>query len=95
MNKTSKGRTRESADILIVNAEEMLTLAGSSETPRVGKQMRNLDIIKDGALAIREGKIVAVGTPDEIMFNQTDPDVKKFVEIGRIIRQTEAVQRKA
>jgi imidazolonepropionase len=69
MNKTSKGRTRESADILIVNAEEMLTLAGSSETPRVGKQMRDLDIIKDGALAIREGKIVAVGKTPEVTKN--------------------------
>ncbi|MBI3795239.1 MAG: ABC transporter ATP-binding protein [Nitrospinae bacterium] len=50
--------------------------------------------IADRIAMLHEGKIVAVGTPDEIMFNQTDPDVKKFVEIGRIIRQTEAVQRR-
>jgi imidazolonepropionase len=66
MSKTTKGRTRESADILIVNAEEMLTLAGSSQTPRVGKQMRELGIIRDGALAIREGKILAVGKTSEV-----------------------------
>ena len=69
MSKTTKGRTRESADILIVNAEEMLTLAGSSKTPRVGKQMRELDIIRDGALAIREGKILAVGKTSEVTKN--------------------------
>ncbi len=48
--------------------------------------------IADRIAMLYEGKIVAVGTPDEIMFEQTNPAVKKFVEIGRIIRQTEAVQ---
>ncbi len=65
-NRTSKGKTREIADILIVNAEEMLTIAGSSQKPRTGRQMRELEIIRDGALAIREGKIVAVGKTQEI-----------------------------
>ncbi len=51
--------------------------------------------IADKIAMIYEGKIVAFGTPDEIMFHQTDPVVKEFVEIGRIIRQTEAVQRRA
>jgi phospholipid/cholesterol/gamma-HCH transport system ATP-binding protein len=50
--------------------------------------------IADKIAMIHEGKIVAVGTPDEIMFQQTDPVVKEFVEIGRIIRQTEAVQKR-
>jgi imidazolonepropionase len=66
LSKTPKNRTRESADILIVNAEEMLTLTGSSQTPRTGKQMRDLEIIHDGALAIRRGKIVAVGKTHEV-----------------------------
>ena len=66
MTKTPKSRTRESADILIVNAEEMLTLAGSSQTPRTGKQMREVGVIRDGALAIREGKIVAVGKTHDV-----------------------------
>jgi imidazolonepropionase len=61
-----KGRTRESADILIVNAEELLTLAGFSEAPSVGKQMKELGIIRDGAVAVREGKIVAVGKTGDV-----------------------------
>lgn len=48
--------------------------------------------IADRIAMLYDGKIVAVGTPDEIMFRQTNPVVKEFVEIGRIIRQTEAVQ---
>jgi len=66
MSKAQKSRTRESADILIVNAEELLTLSGSSQAPRIGKDMRELGIIRDGALAIRAGKIVAVGKTHDI-----------------------------
>jgi imidazolonepropionase len=48
-----------------VNADEMLTLAGSSQQPKTGKQMSQLEIIRDGAIAIHQGRIVAVGkTPD-------------------------------
>ncbi len=50
--------------------------------------------IADKIAMLYEGKIIAVGSPDEIMFNQTEPAVREFVEIGRIIRQTEAVQGK-
>jgi imidazolonepropionase len=66
LSKTGKNRTRESVDILIVNAEEMLTISGSSQTPRTCQQMRELGIIRDGALAIRQGKIVAVGKTIEV-----------------------------
>ncbi len=66
MNKTSRGKARERADILIVNAEEMLTLAGSTNKPRTGKQMKELEIVRDGAVAIKEGKIVAVGKTQDI-----------------------------
>ena len=61
LSKTARARTRESADLLIVNAEELLTLADGNNKPRTGKQMGELGIIRDGALAVREGKIVAVG----------------------------------
>ena len=57
---------RESADILIVNAEEMLTLSGNGQKPRIGKQMNDLVIINDGAIAIREGKIIAVGKTQDV-----------------------------
>ncbi len=66
LSKKPKARTRESVDLLIVNAEELLTLAGSSQQPRTGSQMNELEIIHDGAIAIREGSIVAVGKTHEI-----------------------------
>jgi len=68
LSKTSRAkvRSRESADILIVNAEELLTLAEGSPKPRTGKQMRELGIVRDGAIAIREGRIVAIGKTQDV-----------------------------
>ena len=66
MKKKPKTRIREKADILIVNAEEVLAITGSSQNPRVGTQMKELNIVRDGALAIVEGKIAAVGKTREV-----------------------------
>ena len=66
LSKPAKTKPRDSADIVIVNAKELLTLAAPTTGPRTGKQMRELGIIKDGALAIREGRIVAVGSTREV-----------------------------
>ncbi|MDH7476982.1 MAG: imidazolonepropionase [Candidatus Bathyarchaeota archaeon] len=65
MSKT-KAKAREKADLLIVNADELITLAGANQKPRVGKQMRELGIIHHGALAVKDGRIVAVGKTVEV-----------------------------
>jgi phospholipid/cholesterol/gamma-HCH transport system ATP-binding protein len=44
--------------------------------------------IADRIAMLYNGKIIAVGTPAEIMFSE-NPVVKQFVEIGRIIRKTQ------
>ncbi len=60
MSKTGKGGARENVDLLIVNADELATLVGSTLKPRTGKQMRELGIIHNCGLAIKNGKIVAI-----------------------------------
>ena len=57
---------REEVDLLIENASEVVTLRGGSRKPLLGEQMKNLGIIKDGSIAVKEGKIVAVGKTGEI-----------------------------
>ncbi|PMB74888.1 imidazolonepropionase [Candidatus Bathyarchaeota archaeon] len=52
--------------MLVVNANELVTLSGENEKPRVGKQMRELGIIHNGGLAIKDGRIAAVGKTSEI-----------------------------
>jgi imidazolonepropionase len=66
LSKRGKRKSRETVDLLIVNANELVTLAGSSQKPRIGKQMKELGIIHDGAIAIRDGRIVAVGKTSSI-----------------------------
>lgn len=55
------------ADFVIINANELVTLKGSSEKPRVKDEMRNLGIIKNGAVAVKDGKIVAIGETSEVL----------------------------
>lgn len=66
MNKSTRVKTREKVDLLVVNANELVTLAGGSDKPRVGKQMRELGIIHNGGLAIKDGRIASVGKTSEI-----------------------------
>jgi imidazolonepropionase len=55
------------ADFVIVNAEELATLKGKSDRPQIKKEMNELGIIKDGAVAAKDGRIVTVGTTKEVL----------------------------
>lgn len=55
------------ADLIIEGAAELLTLGGISARPRRGEEMRELGIIRQGALAARRGKIVWVGPTTELL----------------------------
>lgn len=61
--------SKEKADILVADANELITLAGGSERPRVGKQMQDIGIIRGGCVAVRDGRIIAVGKREEIAEN--------------------------
>jgi len=54
----------KTADLLIVNASELVTMAGRKK-PRQREEMANVRAIPDGAVAVLDGKILACGrTPD-------------------------------
>jgi len=53
------------ADLLIVNAAQLVTCASGGQ-PKRGAQMRDLGIITDGAVAVKDGRILAVGTTADI-----------------------------
>ena len=56
---------RESKTLAIVNCSQLVTLAGPAR-PRIGPEMRELGIIADGALLVRDELIEAVGTSAQI-----------------------------
>src|SRR5215468_12511835 len=49
----------------IIGASQLVTLAGPRR-PRVGAEMRELAIINDGAMLIRDGRVVQTGARGEI-----------------------------
>jgi imidazolonepropionase len=53
-------------DLLVRNASEVVTVAGGSRAPLRGAAMRDLQRIDNGAVAIKDGKIAAVGRRAEI-----------------------------
>jgi imidazolonepropionase len=52
------------ADLVFHSANQLLTIAGA---PQRGKALGSLEIVEDGAIAIRAGKVVAVGLTDSIL----------------------------
>jgi len=55
------------ADFAIINANELATLRGKNDRPRIKEELNDLGVIKDGAVAVKDGKIVAVGTTKEVL----------------------------
>jgi imidazolonepropionase len=75
MNKPVKARAREKVDLLVVNADELITLAGNNEKPRTKKQMQEIGIIRNGGMAVKDGTIVSVGKTSDITRNFKAEDV--------------------
>ena len=51
--------------LAIINCKQLVTLAGPAR-PRVGPEMRELSIIADGAMLVRQDRIERVGTRQEL-----------------------------
>jgi imidazolonepropionase len=51
--------------VALLHASQLVTLAGPKR-PRIGAEMAELAVIRDGGMLIRDGKIDIVGTSDEI-----------------------------
>lgn len=55
------------ADLLIERASELVTVRGFTNAPAHGEMMREAGIIKDGSIAVSNGRIIAVGGHDEVL----------------------------
>lgn len=63
-------------NIIIKNASELVTCSGKEA--KFGKEMKNLNVINNGAIIIEDGIIKAVGKTEEIL---KDYDPKKYIVI--------------
>jgi imidazolonepropionase len=68
--------------LAVLHASQLVTLAGPNR-PRVGSEMSDLAIIRDGGMLIRDGKIDIVGSSAEIEKNATDCEIVDAA--GRVV----------
>lgn len=55
----------QSHSLLVTNCSQLVTLAGPPR-PRVGTELRELQVIHDGAMLVKDGRIASVGSKEEI-----------------------------
>src|SRR5260370_11156275 len=62
------------SSVAVIHASQLVTLAGP-QRPRVGTEMSELAIIRDGGMLIRDGKIDIVSSSEEVAKNAGDAEV--------------------
>ena len=73
----------EKVDLVITNAKELVTLKGPSH-PRIKEEMNDLHIVKNGSVAVDNGKIIDVGKKIEYKGKTTIDAKEKTVLPGFI-----------
>src|SRR5215468_646200 len=62
------------SSLAVLHASQVVTLSGPKR-PRVGPEMSELGIVRDGGMLIRNGKIESVGASDEVEKNFGDANI--------------------
>src|SRR5215204_7146878 len=78
MSSENKDKT-----LAVVNCSQLLTLAGPAR-PRVGPELRELGIIANGGMFIRDGLIERIGNRDEIE-SLIERDTEVVDALGRVV----------
>jgi len=74
---------KESKTLAVVNCSQLVTLAGPAR-PRVGPELRELSIIPNGGMFVRDGVIESVGSRDEIEL-LIDSDTEVVDALGKVV----------
>ncbi|MBM7646929.1 imidazolonepropionase [Scopulibacillus daqui] len=65
----------ERADLLFYNIGQLLTMDNGSDGPVKGKEMQNLPLIENAAVAVKDGKVLKVGKQAELMDIDADEKI--------------------
>lgn len=71
-------------DLVVFNANELVTMNSKFGAPRIGKNMSELGIINNGAVAVKDDRIIFIGTTEEL--------ISKF-EFGKISTKIDAANK--
>jgi len=58
---------KANVDLIIKNANQLITLQGHSEEPAAGSKMGEIGILRNGAVAVNGDRIVAVGETNQVL----------------------------
>ncbi|MGD9382026.1 MAG: imidazolonepropionase [Candidatus Thorarchaeota archaeon] len=72
-------------DIVLSHIGQLATLAGHSDAPKTGQSLQELSIIEDGAVAIKDGRIVSVGMTNEVMSSLSEEPVLPPIEFPNML----------
>ncbi|HHT9145323.1 MAG: imidazolonepropionase [Candidatus Brocadiaceae bacterium] len=72
-------------DLFIQNCGQLLTVAGASQRPKILQGMDDLGIILNGAVAIKAGKIIDVGTTGQLEKKYNKKGVKVIDAMGNVV----------
>ena len=67
-------------DMLLTHIGQLATLAGNSDHPKTGDELGDLAIIENGAIAIKDGMILAVGSTKDIISQIDEEPVLPAIE---------------
>jgi imidazolonepropionase len=59
--------TKKQADLTIAHANQLVTVKEHSARPAVGREMAELGVVEDGAVAVTNGKIIAAGKSTDVL----------------------------
>src|SRR4026209_636715 len=74
---------KESKTLAVVNCSQLVTLAGPAR-PRVGAELRELGIIANGGMLVRDGLIEQVGSREEIE-TLIDSETEVVDALGKVV----------
>jgi len=72
-------------DLLIQNCGQLLTVAGASRRPKILKGMDDLGIVLDGAVAIKDGNIIGVGTTKQLGKKYNKKGIQVINASGKVV----------
>ncbi|MCK4281018.1 MAG: imidazolonepropionase [Candidatus Lokiarchaeota archaeon] len=67
-------------DLAIVHANQLVTIDSKFGVPRIGEKMGELAIILDGAVAVKDDKIIFVGTTEDLMSKVAYDQIKNKID---------------
>jgi imidazolonepropionase len=72
-------------DIVLSHIGQLDTLAGHSLAPKKGQSLQELSVIEDGAVAIKDGRIISVGTTKEVISGLGEEPVLPPIEFPNML----------